>query len=72
MLGDEDLSVFELQKELLGVDLEEATARRLRQVAAIRRLFNKAISINKFHSASWIGWAKLEQKFGNPGDASPQ
>jgi len=66
ILGDQeaDLALLELRRDL-GADLEEATARRLRQVAAIRRLFNKAISLNKYHSASWIGWAKLEQKYGN-------
>ena len=31
----------------------------------IRRLFKKAIAVNKYHSASWIAWAKYEQKLGN-------
>eukprot|EP01036_Dinobryon_divergens_P023540 gene23540-31895_t len=37
----------------------------LQQLIVIRRLFNRAIAINKYHSASWIGWAKFEQKYGN-------
>lgn len=48
-------------------DAEAAEDRRLSQAAAIRRLFNRAVLLNKFHSASWIGWAKFEQKHGNPG-----
>eukprot|EP01041_Mallomonas_annulata_P003471 gene3471-6904_t len=32
----------------------------------IRRLFKKAIMVNKMHSASWVAWAKYEEKNGNP------
>ena len=42
----------------------------LQQLIVIRRLFNRAIAINKYHSASWIGWAKFEQKYGNAGEIS--
>ena len=38
------------------------------QVHAIaRRLFKKAVTVNKFHSASWVAWAKHEQRAGNLG-----
>ena len=40
----------------------------LQQLADIRRLFNRAIAINKYHSASWIGWAKFEQRYGSDGE----
>ena len=30
-----------------------------------RRLFKKAVTTNKFHSASWVAWAKYEQRRGN-------
>lgn len=33
--------------------------------AIARRLFKKAVTINKYHSASWVAWAKHEQKAGN-------
>ena len=32
--------------------------------AKIRGLFKRAITINKYHSASWVAWAKFEQKTG--------
>ena len=32
----------------------------------VRRLFKRAVDCNKFHSASWVAWAKFEQKSGNP------
>lgn len=35
------------------------------QVAFIRRLFKTGVTINKYHSASWVAWAKFEQKSGN-------
>lgn len=35
------------------------------KIAFIRRLFKTAVTINKYHSASWVGWAKFEQKAGN-------
>jgi len=31
----------------------------------INKLFKKAISVNKYHSASWVAWAKHEQRLGN-------
>lgn len=31
----------------------------------IRKLFRKAININKYHSATWIAWAKYEQRCGD-------
>ena len=35
--------------------------------AVARRLFKKAVTINKYHSASWVAWAKHEQRAGiNP------
>ncbi len=33
----------------------------------VRRLFKKAVIANKFHSASWVAWAKFEQRLGNLG-----
>jgi hypothetical protein len=33
--------------------------------AVARRLFKKAVTINKYHSASWVAWAKHEQRAGN-------
>ena len=33
--------------------------------ALVTSLFKKAISINKYHSATWIAWAKYEQSIGN-------
>ena len=32
---------------------------------AVRLLFKKAVTVNKFHSASWVAWAKYEQNSGN-------
>lgn len=32
----------------------------------VRTLFRRAIKVNKYHSASWIAWAKFEQRSGNP------
>ena len=38
------------------------------QVHAIaRRLFKTAVTVNKYHSASWVAWAKHEQRAGNLG-----
>jgi hypothetical protein len=37
------------------------------QISEIRRLFKKAVTANKYHSASWVAWAKFEQKVGSPG-----
>ena len=31
-----------------------------------RRLFKKAVTVNKRHSASWVSWAKFEQRSGHP------
>lgn len=31
----------------------------------VRKLFQKGIKTNKYHSASWIAWAKHEQRAGN-------
>lgn len=36
------------------------------KAAKIRSLFRRAIEVNKYHSASWIAWAKFEQHNGNP------
>eukprot|EP00607_Mallomonas_marina_P010816 CAMPEP_0182421652 /NCGR_PEP_ID=MMETSP1167-20130531/7079_1 /TAXON_ID=2988 /ORGANISM="Mallomonas Sp, Strain CCMP3275" /LENGTH=577 /DNA_ID=CAMNT_0024598967 /DNA_START=219 /DNA_END=1952 /DNA_ORIENTATION=+ len=33
--------------------------------AKVRKLFKKAIMVNKKHSASWIAWSKYEEKAGN-------
>lgn len=49
------------------VDKASKGEQHLQQLTVIRRLFKKAIEINKYHSASWIGWAKFEQKYGNVG-----
>ena len=35
---------------------------------SIRRLFKRAVTVNKFHSASWVSWAKFEQRSGNYGN----
>ena len=35
-------------------------------VDAIRSLFKRGVECNKYHSASWVAWAKFEQKSGNP------
>ena len=32
----------------------------------VRTLFRRGIKVNKYHSASWIAWAKFEQHNGNP------
>ena len=40
------------------------------QLATIRSLFKRAVTVNKLHSASWVGWAKFEQKSGHPGEAA--
>ena len=32
----------------------------------IRALFKRGVECNKYHSASWVAWAKFEQKAGNP------
>ena len=54
---------------------EEPNARRNQEhrsmisegkASQIRGLFRRAISVNKYHSASWIAWAKFEQHNGNP------
>ena len=50
--------------------LDPETETRLREVetagcAKVRKLFKQAVSINKFHSASWVAWAKFEQRQGN-------
>ena len=37
-------------------------------VATVRSLFSKAVTVNKYHSASWVAWAKFEQKLGNLGN----
>ncbi|KAJ1422799.1 hypothetical protein B484DRAFT_111004 [Ochromonadaceae sp. CCMP2298] len=43
------------------------TAAAIRQRASsVRRLFKRAVTLNKFHSASWVAWAKFEQKSGHP------
>jgi hypothetical protein len=31
----------------------------------VRNLFKTALTLNKYHSASWIAWAKFEQRTGN-------
>lgn len=31
----------------------------------VRLLLKRAVTINKFHSASWVAWAKYEQRCGN-------
>jgi len=38
------------------------------QLATIRTLFKRAVTVNKLHSASWVAWAKFEQKSGHPGE----
>lgn len=35
--------------------------------ALVRRLFKHAVTVNKRHSASWVAWAKFEQRLGNTG-----
>lgn len=71
MMMDELAARKEEEDEEYGKQRADfSVERRLQQVAAIRRLFNRAIAINKFHSASWIAWAKFEQKFGNTGQIS--
>ena len=35
-------------------------------VESIRFLFKRGVDCNKYHSASWVAWAKFEQKCGNP------
>jgi hypothetical protein len=32
-----------------------------------RQLFKRAVTVNKKHSASWVAWAKFEQRLGNRG-----
>ena len=36
--------------------------------AIARRLFKTAVTVNKYHSASWVAWAKHEQRAGNIGE----
>lgn len=36
------------------------------KASKIRGLYRRAIKVNKYHSASWIAWAKFEQQNGNP------
>lgn len=50
--------------------LDPETETKLREVEAagsarVRKLFKQAISVNKFHSASWVAWAKFEQRQDN-------
>lgn len=50
--------------------LDPETEAKLREVEAagctkVRKLFKQAVSINKYHSASWVAWAKFEQRQGN-------
>lgn len=45
-----------------GVQSEETPMQR-----TVRRLFKKAVMVNKKHSASWVAWAKFEQRLGNLG-----
>ena len=33
--------------------------------SSIRGLFKRAVTLNRFHSASWVAWAKFEQQSGN-------
>ena len=33
--------------------------------STIRGLFKRAVTLNRFHSASWVAWAKFEQQSGN-------
>ena len=37
-------------------------------LAQVRRLFKRAVTVNKYHSASWVAWAKFEQRAGNMGE----
>lgn len=34
----------------------------------IRRLFKRGVTLNKYHSASWVAWANFEQTSGNYGE----
>jgi len=51
-------ALFELRQTMSPYGLKDSNE-------IIRRLFKKATAVNKYHSASWIAWAKYEQKLGN-------
>ena len=49
-----------------GVAANETSTKLVRTQARVRQLFKRAVTANKYHSASWVAWAKHEQKSGNP------
>lgn len=48
-----------------GQEVNKTSSEVARVHAIARRLFKKAVTVNKFHSASWVAWAKHEQRAGN-------
>lgn len=36
-------------------------------IQRVRDLYRTAIKVNKFHSATWVAWAKFEERLGNLG-----
>ena len=47
--------------------LVEASVAQVEAHEAARRLFRRAVKVNKNHSPSWVAWAKFEQRQGNIG-----
>ena len=65
--AEEELSPEQLRQQRQRtakalLQLEESMAQ---QAASIRRYFQRAVKVNKYHSASWVAWAQFEQKSGN-------
>ena len=45
--------------------LNDGNASVLLPSTKVRLLFKRAVTVNRFHSASWVAWAKYEQRCGN-------
>lgn len=61
--GGESRRRFEAQEEFPASPERSAPESEVQQTT--RRLFKKAVTVNKKHSASWVAWAKFEQRLGN-------
>jgi hypothetical protein len=63
-LTSEDVSISPKEKEVQWTKETDSIAIGFRLV---RCLYKKAITVNRYHSATWTAWAKFEQRVGNVG-----
>jgi len=62
---DRTAGIAAVEASAAGLEVNKTSTEVARVHAIARRLFKKAVTVNKFHSASWVAWAKHEQRAGN-------